>query len=73
MTVDRAMEILELEVCESVAVTRDIILKRFEGVVEVVFRGNPTGTLTADGFEPYVPLDPLSKRAYVKLMQEGIA
>lgn len=73
IAVDAAMELLTLEVTESVAVTRDIILKAGDKDVEVIFRGNPTGILTADGFEPYVPLDPLSKRAYVKLMQEGIA
>lgn len=72
ISVEAALELLTLEVTESVAVTRDIILRATDSNIEVIFRGNATGTLTKDGFEPYVPLDPLSKRAYVKLMQEGI-
>ena len=75
MSVAEGVRTLRKQVCISVAVTRDVILAQQPNtdIIEVVFRGNVTGTLSDDGFEPLIPQDPLSKRAYIKLMQEGIA
>jgi len=73
MSIKEAQRALAKNIAHSVAVTRDIILRQNEHeAVEVIFRGNPTGTLTDLGFEPFIPNDPLSKRAYIKLAKEGV-
>jgi hypothetical protein len=72
MTTADAMMCIRKNVAKSVAVSRDIILSMKGDKIEVVFRGNPTGTIDDNGYDPYIMGDPLSKRAYYKLAQEGI-
>jgi len=72
LSVKEARAALRRNITASVAVTRDIILAMQDEHIVVVFRGIHTGVLTDNGFEAYIADDPLSKRAYVKLMAEGI-
>lgn len=73
VSIKEAQKAMQQKLTTSVAVARDIILAHLDNSVEVIFRGNPCGILRDTGFDAYVPDDPLSKRAYAKLMQEGIA
>ena len=72
VTVKEGIAALRKHLTNSVAVARDIILQTNKDDIEVIFRGNRTGTLGDMGFEPFIPGDPLSKRAFLKLMQEGV-
>jgi hypothetical protein len=61
----------------TLAITRDIIValpdtaRKYNGILSVYFRGNKTGTLRGKEFTPVEDNDPLSKRTYAKLFQEG--
>lgn len=70
--VETALKMMKKNVSTSIAVTRDIILHNSEYGIQVIFRGNNAGVLDTTGFRPHIPADPLAKRAYVKLMQEGV-
>jgi len=73
VTIKDAVKAINKNIAASIAITRDIIVTPTnKNEIEVVFRGNPTGILNDDGFEPYIQADPLAKRAYIKLMQEGV-
>lgn len=57
---------------QSIVVSRDVIFNGRDGKTEVIYRGKLVGTFGDDGFDPSVVRDPMCKRAYFQMAEEGI-
>ena len=76
LTYEAAREVLNKRVCNSVAISTDLILSRKDDaehdVFNVIYRGTHAGALDRDKFVPVFDGTPAAKRAELKLVQEGV-